>query len=427
MQRRILVPLDGSALADEILTQVKRLLVRSDHETVLLSVVPADPDATVVERTKQDARDHLDGLRDALVSKGALASSEVLVGDAAEQIAEHARRIGAELVVMATHGRSGLSRFVRGSVAEAVIRSCPVPVLVANPRAVNVSGPEGELRLGKLLVPLDGSDVSLEVLPLVESLAKRYESEVLLLRVEWVLPIVAEGPYSAPAILRSADEIAAALEPIRQRLVAQGIRARTLAGHGPEALAILDTADREQVDLVVMSTHGRSGISRWIFGSVAEQVLRHCTRPLLVRRVYQGEEARPAKTSQSASERAHELTAHGLSAREVIGAKVQDLTHTDLGTIDDLALDPASGRVEYAILRFGGLLGVGEKLFPVPWAALRWRPDGTFTLQHHGKKREDLRHAPHVTHAPADRSRERWVLRGELLPAVHSFYPGPRL
>lgn len=422
MQRRILVPLDGSILADQIITQLRRLLVRSDHETVLLTVVPADADPSLVERAKQDARDHLDGVRDALLKQGALASSEVLVGDAAEEIVAHARRIEAELVVMATHGRSGLSRFVRGSVAEVVIRTCPVPVLAANPHAVDTSGPDGELRLGKLLVPLDGSDVSLEVLPLVESLAKRYEAEVLLLRVEWIVPLVTEGPFMTPAIVRSNDEISAALEPIRQRLAAQGIRARTLAGHGPEAFAILDTADREQVDLVVMSTHGRSGVSRWIFGSVAEQVLRHCTRPLLVRRVHQGAEAQP-RAAKSASEPVH----RNLSGRELIGAKVQDLTHADLGTVDDLVIDPATGRITYAVLRFGGLLGVGDKLFPVPWTALHWRPDGTFVLQHHGRKRDELHRAPHVPSAPATRSRLSWDFSHDLAPAVHSFYPGPRL
>jgi nucleotide-binding universal stress UspA family protein/sporulation protein YlmC with PRC-barrel domain len=421
MQRRILVPLDGSTLADQVIAQLRRLLVRSDHETVLLTVVPGDPDPVKLDRARQDARDHLAGVRDALIDQGALASVEVLVGSPAEQIVEHARRIEADLVVMATHGRSGLSRFVRGSVAEAVIRACPAPVLVANPRAVDVSGPGGELRLGKLLVPLDGSAESQQVLPLVEAVAKRYDAEVLLLRVEWVPPLATHATASAPALLRSMDEIAAALEPVRQQLAAQGIRARALAGHGPEALTILDTADREQVDLVVMSTHGRSGLSRWLFGSVAEQVLRHCTRPLLVRRVHAGSEA-PARGASAASA---SQPAHGLSARELIGAKVQDLTHADLGTVDDLALDPATGRVSYAILRFGGLLGVGEKLFPVPWSALHWRPaDGTFVLQHHGKKRDELKDAPHLPHP---HRRERQVtFTPDLAPAVHSFYPGPR-
>lgn len=419
MQKRILVPLDGSALADRIVTQVRRLLLGGDQEVVLLSVVAADPDRTVVDRRRQDARDHLAGLRDGLVDQGALASVEVLVGDPAEQIVAYAQGIGAELIVMATHGRTGLSRFVRGSVAESVVRASTVPVLVANPRAVDTRGPEGELRLGKLLVPLDGSETAAQILPLVEAVARRYDSEVLLLRVDWRPPVVSDAPY-ATTVLRSADEITALLEPVRAGLAAQGVRARSLAGYGPEALAILDAADREQVDLVVMSTHGRRGPSRWLFGSVAEQVLRHCTRPLLVRRVQQVD-AEPAPSPASAA-----AAPTMLSGRDLLGAKVQDLTHEDLGTVDDLVLDPATGRVTYAILRFGGLLGVGEKLFPVPWTALRWRAShGTFVLQHHGKKRDELRHAPHVTHK-RERERHDWMFHHDVLPAVHSFYPGAR-
>ena len=207
------------------------------------------------------------------------------------------------------------------------------------------------------------------------------------------------------------------LEPVRRRLEAQGIRARALAAYGPEALGILDAADREDVDLVVMSTHGRTGVARWVWGSVAEQVLRHCSRPLLVHRVH------VVKEEPVTPRTARTLLPSALSGRELLGAKVQDLTHEDLGAVDDLVLDPLTGRVSYALLRFGGLLGVGEKLFPVPWSALRWRADRTFVLQHHGKRREELEDAPHVK--PASRERRDWLL--ELAPAVHSFYPGPRL
>jgi nucleotide-binding universal stress UspA family protein/sporulation protein YlmC with PRC-barrel domain len=415
VQKRILVPLDGSPLADRVLAQLRRLLTTRDHEAVLLTVVPADPDPKAVDRRRQDARDHLAGVRDALVDQGALASIEVLVGDAAEQIVAHATRIQAELVVMATHGRTGLSRFVRGSVAESVIRTCPVPVLVANPKAVDVRGAHGELRLSKLLVPLDGSETSRQVLPLVEAIAKQYDSEVLLLHVHWI-PYTTD-PYMTTYAPPPPEQITAGLEPVRQALAARGIRARSVAGVGPEALGIVATADSEDVDLVVMSTHGRSGVSRWLWGSVAEQVLRHCTRPLLVRRVHVVTEPAPAAPAAPAER------APTLSGRELIGAKVQDLTHEDLGTVDDLVLDPASGRVTYAVLRFGGLLGLGEKLFPVPWSALHWRPDGTFVLQHHGKKRDELRDAPHVKHrAPHDR--HEWLV--DMAPAVHSFYPGAR-
>jgi sporulation protein YlmC with PRC-barrel domain len=118
------------------------------------------------------------------------------------------------------------------------------------------------------------------------------------------------------------------------------------------------------------------------------------------------------------------------SVRELIGCKVKDLTHTDLGHVEDLIIDGTTGRVTYAILAFGGLLGVGEKRFPVPWETLHWHVgDRAFVLQHHGKEREELRHAPHVTpertDERADRSHHlREMVDRQLAPAVHSFYPG---
>lgn len=302
MQKRILVPLDGSALADRIIEQVKRLLVRKDHEVVLLSVVEPDADPVVREDKYREARDHLERIRDALVDQGAVASCRVVIGDPVEEIIAQAQKVQPELVAMATHGRSGITRFVRGSVAEHVIRGCPAPVLVANPRALDLMSQSPELRFRRILVPIDGSEVSLGILPLVEDLARLYDSEVLLLRVEWTVPVAA-APYPAEvAALRPPREVEASLEPVRKRLEQAGLRARPLAAYGPEALEILDAADREQVDLVAMSTHGRTGLSRWIFGSVAEQVIRHCTRPLLVRRALEADEPAAGQAAVAATE-----------------------------------------------------------------------------------------------------------------------------
>lgn len=117
-------------------------------------------------------------------------------------------------------------------------------------------------------------------------------------------------------------------------------------------------------------------------------------------------------------------TAATLSVRELLHAKVKDLVGEPLGTIEDLAVDPATGRVTYAILAFGGLLGVGEKLFPVPWERLHWRAgDHAFVLQHHGRSRDDLARAPHA-------HRERWrldLVDHARAAEFHSFYSwGPR-
>lgn len=277
MKKRILVPLDGSALSDRIVRHVRRLLVRNDFEIVLLGVV--DPKGGAM--AEQRARDHLEAVRDELVADGALASVEVAQGEPAQAIVDCAARKEASLVAMATHGRTGIARWLQGSVAEAVVRACPTPVFVSNPMALDDDA--AELDFERILVPLDGTEGSLGILPTVEAMARAYGSEVLLLRVEWTVPM---ATYPAElATLRAPAEVAQLLEPTRKRLEDAGVRARTLVAYGPEATEILDAADREGVDLVAMSTHGRQGVSRWLFGSIAEQVIRYCKHPLLVNRV----------------------------------------------------------------------------------------------------------------------------------------------
>lgn len=192
-------------------------------------------------------------------------------GDAAAGILARIDATHPGLVAMATHGRSGVARFVRGSVAERVLRACPAPLLLANP--AGLEAPRWPWR--KLLVPLDGSDHAARVLPVVERLASALRAGVTLLRVD---------PYLAPLEARSEgydpERAAASLEPVRRRLEAAGVATRVRVTLGVEADQILRAA--EDVDLVALTTHGRSGLSRWLFGSVAEHVLRHCPRPLVV-------------------------------------------------------------------------------------------------------------------------------------------------
>lgn len=268
MQRRILVPLDGSPLADRIVQQVRRLLVREDDEVLLLTVVEPMADAEARVRRVQDAQDHLAGLRDALVEQGATASTRVTFGDPASEITTIAEGIGAGLICMATHGRTGLARALRGSVAEEVLRRASVPLLLANPAAL--AADEQELRFTRLLVPFDGSEEATAVLPLVEDVARLYDAQVLLLLVEHVAE-PPEGPR-------------AALNEQARRLSATGIAARALLTNGPVVERILEAAEHERVDLIAMTTHARTGLDRVVLGSVAEQVARRCTWPLLVRR-----------------------------------------------------------------------------------------------------------------------------------------------
>ena len=118
----------------------------------------------------------------------------------------------------------------------------------------------------RILAPLDGSETSARALPLVAELARAYGSEVLLLHV-------LEGKETP-------QEALAALEKFKGRL--EGVKVRTGIAKSPAALGILDAAKDEKADLVAMTTHGRTGPSRWAFGSTAEAVLRECATPLLV-------------------------------------------------------------------------------------------------------------------------------------------------
>ncbi len=268
MTQRILIPLDGSELADRILDQVRPVLALERTEAVLLSVVP--------EIETRTARGHLDRMKLALVAEGISARVLVRWGDPADGILRCARSLRPALIAMATHGRSGPARWAMGSVAERVLRGARQPVLLSNPAAVG-----GEIKFGRILVPLDGSKLSARILPLVEEMGRFPGAEVVLLHV------VAPGPGTvlgtpSPVPPRPDEVAIAGLEATRAALEAAGIRARTRIETGIPAERILGVAEEERADLIAMTTHGRSGLGRWVYGSVAEKVLRHGRRPLLL-------------------------------------------------------------------------------------------------------------------------------------------------
>jgi len=128
----------------------------------------------------------------------------------------------------------------------------------------------------KIVVPLDGSEIAESILPHVKDMAVAHQAEVILLRVlsaTGVLPSAAE---------REAMEARNYLSAVEERLKRQGVNARFTIRHGEDAAEIIDYAEVNDVDLIAMSSHGRSGVGRWIFGSVAEKVLRGTNKPILL-------------------------------------------------------------------------------------------------------------------------------------------------
>lgn len=271
----MLVPLDGSDLANRILTPLRRLLDTQEVKRITLLHIEEERDATG-ERDEGIAR-----VRELLPETRVLVEFRDEQGDPAGRILAVAEELAPDLIAMATHGLSGVARWVRGSVAERVLRHSTVPLFLANPHAIVPDAGASAGGFRRILAPLDGSRVGAGILPLLVAVARLHDAEVVLLAVENVR--VPGPPHLRP---RGESAVLASLEPFRASLQAAGVEAvRLVAETGAASLKILEVAEREQADLVALSTHGRSGPSRWVFGSVAEQVLRECRLPLLVRRV----------------------------------------------------------------------------------------------------------------------------------------------
>ncbi len=284
MFKKILVPVDGSPLADHILQQARRLLTRSDAELVLLRILPPKPRADRAQEWEEECargRRHLTSLREAWNREGARVSEEVRVGDAAEEILKFAEIYGPSLIAMSTHGRTGIDRWVRGSVAERILENSPFPILLANPLGLKEAKPENAGPFRRILLPLDGSEASTSIIPTVIEFARLFESDVTLFYCALYLPSAVHLEVSREF---TAEEALPVLEPHRKRFEQAEIPVRVVTALGYPPEEILAAANREQSDLVAMTTHGRSGLSRFLFGSVAEKVLRQCRVPLLIHR-----------------------------------------------------------------------------------------------------------------------------------------------
>lgn len=142
----------------------------------------------------------------------------------------------------------------------------------------------------KILVTLDGSSLAEKVLPYVEQIAAKFDSEIILLHVVTIPAISASPEANIIEDEKIAEQHAQEyLERIDYRLTQAGLKARPVIVKGKPAEGIVDYAELEKVDLIAMSTHGRSGLGRWVFGSVAERVLRGAGCPVLLIRAKEEE------------------------------------------------------------------------------------------------------------------------------------------
>jgi nucleotide-binding universal stress UspA family protein len=206
------------------------------------------------------------------------------IGHPAQQILARASALGADMIVMGTHGASGFERLMLGSVAEKVVRRAGCPVLTVPPRAHSTS----RLPFRRILCPIDFSPSSTAALPIALSLAQEAEAQLMLLHVlEW--PIGHEPPplptFNVPEYrIYREKEAAAELEKMVPAAARDWCEPTTHLAHGKPYEQVLGFARDHDVDLIVIGVHGRSALDVALFGSTTNQVIRGATCPVLTLR-----------------------------------------------------------------------------------------------------------------------------------------------
>lgn len=294
MFTKLLVPLDGSELAERALDSAFTLAQQSEGSLVLLRVaVPQLSPATATPiygdygltlpmqsaaEAETEAETYLKQLRADRAPRGLAVWLEIAQGQVAESIVDRSTALGVDLIVMSSHGYSGLTRWMLGSVAEKVLRAAPAPVLILrSPQPIR-----------RILIPLDGSLLSEQVLSPALAMAASLGAEVTLLRA--VHTITSEDIARLDAVehglgQRVVEDLHLEAERYLTGLTekfAPDLKLKTVVVDEPAATGILDYAEAREMDLIAMSTHGLTGLQRWIYGSVTEKVLHGAHYSMLV-------------------------------------------------------------------------------------------------------------------------------------------------
>ena len=287
--RKILVPLDGSELAEQAFGPALAITEAMSGYLSCLQVVlgltqSTDPllNYRVIEARKEAANLYFGMLKSRHPKARRPIETITAVGSAANVIIATAKEHNIDLIVLSSHGRTGLARWVYGNVTAKIVRRAPCDTLV-----IRTLGPATELfSTNRILVPMDGSTLSENAISPAVALASAFDMGILLLRVSPTIHSELE-PMSSRSMFerleaRASDEALTYLQGVQASLIQERIPVDIKSVQGLAAAAIVDCARNHQIDLIVMSSHGRSGIGLWLMGSVTEKVLRKASCSTLV-------------------------------------------------------------------------------------------------------------------------------------------------
>lgn len=296
----ILVPLDGSQLAECALPHVVAVARPFDAEATLLRMLDKNQagasaqlfDLLNWQINKTKASLYLEKTKARLQESGIRARTMVLEGLVADGITEYVKNQGMKLIVLSSHGRSGLTQWGLSSVTQKVILSAQTSLLLVRARQHRTEADElsGARLYERILVPLDGSQRAEHVLPIVTQLANYHQSQIHLVQVVQTpemarqMPLVNEDvDLSNRVVMRNHEEAEVYLEQLKSRSYLQGIAVQThLITSGNAAVALHQLVEQERIDMVALCAHGYSGNHQWPYGGMANNFIMYGATPLLI-------------------------------------------------------------------------------------------------------------------------------------------------
>ena len=283
--KKILVPLNGSDLAEKALPYAKIIATQKKGQLVLFAV-----SLTIFnERRDRLFESYLEVSAKDINAQGIKTSTATAYGDVAEEIVKYAGDNKIDLIVMATHGYTKARKWMFGSITQKVLYGSEIPVLLIKSRT-----PAASLEFNRILVPVDGSPFSESTFPHVDELARKTDREVLLLHVcePPVVPSYGSRPIN-PTWKKYRDDMWDEMEKqatnyvkkTADEMVQNGLNVRSrvvkaLTGEVPKI--IMQISREEDIDLIAIATHGRGGVRRLVYGNVANKIVEESSQPMLL-------------------------------------------------------------------------------------------------------------------------------------------------
>ena len=293
----VMVPLDGSLLAECVLPHVVAIARAFDARIILLCVLEknqANGSAQIFDLLnwqikKTGAKLYLEKISSRLKKTGLRVETAVLEGLEAESITEYALNQGVKLIILSSHGRSGLSQWGISSVTQKIIFSAPTSVLII--RAHQPAASESiERQYSRIMVPLDGSRRAENVLPMVTLLVRFHQSRIQIVHVVKTPEMARQMPrtredveLSDRIVARNREEAIQYLDQVRLHSSLDGIDVQTrLLTSDDAAAALHELSEKENIDMVALNAHGYTGNNRWPYGSMVNNFILYSQVPLLI-------------------------------------------------------------------------------------------------------------------------------------------------